>query len=209
LVDTPSSGGTLPEAGHKLNADSDVLTSFARTPSLTAMNRFRLACLLFALSFSCPLFAQDSGGGTSDEAGQDNFWELSLPGGGHFMVALDRIASISKSNYLLDGGLIVTEVSIDTNGSALCRIYQIVPAAESAGSDGAKVLAERARQGVNRASEMTGSELADMVQKSYPTTTHAKTIEYRVRDKETLEKLYQSLSTAWSRGKGRRFTIEN
>lgn len=176
---------------------------------MTAHRILSIAVAFCFLSLSQSLPAQgNEGGGFSDEEGRGRFWELSLPEGNHFMVALDRIASISKSSYILDGGLIVTEINIDTNGSALCRIYQLTPAAESTALDGAKVLTERAREGLNRASDVTGSNLADMVQKNYPTTTHAKTIEYRVREKETLNSLYQSLTTAWSANKGRRFTIE-
>ena len=35
-----------------------------------------------------------------------------------------------------------------------------------------------------------------MVVKNYPVTTHARTIEYRVVDKETLTKLYESAESA-------------
>lgn len=163
------------------------------------------------LSFAQSLPAQsndDDDNNPSDEVGRDRFWELSLPEGNHYMVALDRISSISKSSYILSGGVLVTEINIDTAGSALCRIYQITPITDATNLNGAKVLTERARQGLNRVSDATGSSLVDMVKKEYPVTTHAKTIEYQIRDLETLDQLYQSLTTAWSVGQGRRFTIE-
>lgn len=174
----------------------------------TRLRPFAAALCLLALSQVLPA-QQNNTGGAGDETGRSRFWELSLPEGDHYMVALNRIVSISRSSYLLDGGLIVTEINIDTNGSALCRIYQITPAAESAVLDGAKILTDRARQGLNRASEVTGSNIADMVQKNYPTTTHAKTIEYRIQERETLDRLYQSLTSAWTANRGRRFTVEN
>lgn len=142
----------------------------------------------------------------TDEEDLKRFWQLALPDG-HFMVALDRIASISRSSYVLDGGLIVTEVTIDTVGNALCRIYQITPAAENSRVSSAQRLTERARELTNRASEVTGADLANMVQKNYPTTTHAKTVEYRVQERSTLDALYGSLNQAWREGKGRRFAI--
>ncbi len=143
---------------------------------------------------------------TSDEEDLRAFWQLALPDG-HFMVSLDSIASISRSSYVLNGGLIVTEVTIDTTGNALCRIYQITPTAEQGGSSAAQRLTERARNLTDRIDQITGSEIANMVQKSYPTTTHAKTIEYRIQELTTLDSLYQSLNQAWSEGRGRRFTV--
>ncbi|GHC63508.1 hypothetical protein [Roseibacillus persicicus] len=144
----------------------------------------------------------------TDEEDLKRFWQLSLPDG-HFMVALDRIASISRSSYLLDGGLIVTEVTIDTVGNSLCRIYQITPAAESSQVSSAQRLTQRARDLTGRAKEVTGADIETMVQKNYPTTTHAKTVEYRVKERATLDALYASLNKAWRDGKGRRFAIAN
>ena len=178
------------------------------------MSAIRFLTLLVFLNFALPLAAQSTGGDStpeettnaSDEEDLKRFWQLSLPDG-HFMVALERIASISRSSYVLDGGLIVTEVTIDTVGNALCRIYQITPAAESSNLSTAQQAAQRARELTGRAEEVTGSNVSSMVQKSYPTTTHAKTIEYRVQEKATLDALYGSLNKAWREGKGRRFTI--
>ncbi|MDQ8188668.1 hypothetical protein [Roseibacillus persicicus] len=144
----------------------------------------------------------------TDEEDLKRFWQLSLPDG-HFMVALDRIASISRSSYLLDGGLIVTEVTIDTVGNSLCRIYQITPAAENSQVSSAQRLTQRARDLTGRAKEVTGADIETMVQKNYPTTTHAKTVEYRVKERATLDALYASLNKAWRDGKGRRFAIAN
>ncbi|MGJ8722975.1 MAG: hypothetical protein ACSHYB_00345 [Roseibacillus sp.] len=169
-----------------------------------------LALLLF---FTFPLAAQTSGDdqpdetqNATDEEDLKRFWQLALPDG-HFMVALDRIASISRSSYVLDGGLIVTEVTIDTVGNALCRIYQITPASENSKSSAAQRATQRARELTGRAEELTGSNISSMVQKSYPTTTHAKTVEYRVQERSTLDALYGSLNKAWREGKGRRFSI--
>ena len=174
----------------------------------------RFLALLLLLNLHLPLVAQttsednlpDETQNASDEESLKRFWQLSLPDG-HFMVALERIASISRTSYVLDGGLIVTEVTIDTVGNALCRIYQITPASESSSSSTTERATQRARELVSRAGEVTGSDLSKMVQKNYPTTTHAKTIEYRVQERATLDALYGSLNKAWREGKGRRFTI--
>ena len=170
------------------------------------------------LSFSCqPLSAQttnETNDTTStaeesegiDEEGLENFWQLSLPGG-EFMVRLSQIASISRSQYLLDGTLVITEVTIDTLGQSPCRIYQITPAAQSGSSSAAQQLAERTQSLTTSFGDRTGSNFAEMVQKNYPTTTHAKTIEFRIRRVATLDALYSSLTRALREGSGRTFTI--
>lgn len=134
------------------------------------------------------------------------FWSASLPGGS-YLVALDKIASISKHEYLLDGNLIITEVTIDTVGATTLRIYQITPAAESSTLQGAGRVVERGKELLDRAGQRTGTDPNNMVHKSYPTTTHAKTVEFRVQDLGTLNALHGSVSKAWIDGKGRSFAV--
>ena len=43
--------------------------------------------------------------------------------------------------------------------------------------------------------------------KNYPTTTHAKTIEFNITRKDNLAALFQSVNKAWISGKGVKFTI--
>lgn len=174
------------------------------------MSYYRL--LLLLLFCTLPIAAQtteddvpEETQNATDEESLRRFWQLSLPDG-QFMVALDRIASIARTSYILDGGLVVTEVTIDTVGNALCRIYQITPVAENGSVSGTQRLAQRARDLGTRAGELTGTD-PNMVQKSYPTTTHAKTIEFRVAESTTLDALYSSLNQAWREGKGRRFAV--
>ena len=78
-----------------------------------------------------PVTAQDPPAADTTEkagesAGPNRFWQATL-GGGHFMVALDRIASVSRQKYVLDGAVIVDEVTVDTVGQALARFYYITP----------------------------------------------------------------------------------
>lgn len=139
----------------------------------------------------------------------NRFWQASV-GGGHYMVALDKIASISRHEYVLNGNAIVDEVTVDTNGRALARFYFIRPITESmtgtnTGATAARI-ASRAQELVDRASEITGSDIQDRVIKTYPDTTHAGSIEYRVHSAATLNALYASVQRAWLRGKGRRFS---
>ena len=142
-----------------------------------------------------------------DQEDHRRFWQASLPGG-EFVVALDRISSISKHQYLLDGSLIITEVTIDTVGNALTRIYQITPASEYSNLSTAQKIVERGNDLLDRAGQRTGTDLQTMVQKKYPVTTHSKSVEYRVADLGTLDALFGSVNRAWKTGKGRKFRVK-
>ena len=175
--------------------------------------------LLISVAMGSSLLAQNAnpgpGGepeetGVTDERQSEKFWEANI-GGGQFMVALNRITSVSRHRYVLDGSLLVDEVVVDTTGQALARFYYITPVTdEMRGTglgDAAGRLADRGRQRVARGGQVSGSRLHEMVQKKFPQTTHAKQIEYRVMSAEALVQLYGSVRTAWRQGRGRVFTV--
>ena len=176
-----------------------------------------LALLAVLLTASSGL-AQTAGGQTADPKAEPSkedspytddldhkrFWNASFPGGS-YMVALDRIASISKHQYLLDGTLIVTEVNIDTVGNSLVRIYQITPAAQNSNLASAQRVVERGKELLDHVGQRTGTDPNTMVHKKYPITTHTKTIEFRVDNLDTLDAVYRSVNKAWRDGRGRRF----
>ncbi|MFM2171768.1 MAG: hypothetical protein RI957_1997 [Verrucomicrobiota bacterium] len=144
---------------------------------------------------------------TLESQSNPRFWQCNI-NGGEVMVAVDRIGAISKTQYLLDGGLLCTEVTIDTlGGQSLTRIYHVVPATEAVATNAASKIVARAKEVVDNTSARAGSKLHEMVQKSYPTTTHAHTVEFRVMDLQDLDALYASLKATWTSGKGRTFTI--
>lgn len=142
---------------------------------------------------------------TQEKDSPRRFWQAKLPGG-HYMVALDRITSVSKHEYLLDGSLVVTEVSIDTVGNSLVRFYQITPLDTS--STTANTLIKRGQELLDQAGQKTGTNAHEMVVKQYPTTTHSKIVEYRLLDIKDLEALYKSIQDAWESGRGRRFEVK-
>ena len=147
----------------------------------------------------------EEGAVATDKRGDERFWEANLAGG-NYMVALGRISSVSRHEYVLDGAVIVDEVTVDTTGQALVRFYHISPITSGAGGSAAAELADRALGLANKAARTTGTKLQDMVVKKYPVTTHSKTIEYRLLSEQQLDVLYQSVKTAWRSGKGRVFT---
>ena len=167
--------------------------------------------LLTLLALSPTVFSQEEAEDENtrteptDREVRNGFWEANLDGG-NYMVALGRISSVSRHKYVLDGAVIVDEVTIDTTGQALARFYFISPI--SVGGTGAAVsqAVERAASLVDGAAQRAGSDVHNMVMKKYPLTTHTKTIEYRLLSEQQLGALYQSAKTAWVSGKGRVFT---
>jgi hypothetical protein len=186
------------------------------------MKKTALLYLLAGLLLATPSYAQedddDTANPNSDPASEnasnaketdDNkrFWQASLPGG-HYMVAIDRIASISMHEYLLDGGLVVTEVVVDTNGRSLVRFYHVVTALENTASGTARRAVEKGHELLDRAGDKAGTDIKDMVQKSYPTTSHAGMVEFRVQSLPELHAIYKSVKNAWETGKGRKVTVK-
>lgn len=175
--------------------------------------------LLFAIAPALPLPAQTQQGGqdqqeqpqgTEDRQVKNRFWQASVKDG-HYMVALDRITSVSRQKYLLDGSIVVDEVTVDTLGETVARFYFISPLTDEAGgsaaADTASRVVDRARGLVDRNAARAGLDVQNMVVKKYPETTHAKTIEYRVMSEAQLSALYRSVRTAWEKNRGREFVV--
>ena len=149
---------------------------------------------------------------TEDSPQSNRFWQATLPGG-HYMVALDRISSVSRHRYvLLDGSAIVDEVTIDALGQALARFYYIAPVTDAAtGSQTGAIasrIAGRAGELIDKAADTAGTSAHQMVIKKFPETTHARTIEYRLLSAEELTGLYSSIRSSWENGRGRKFTVK-
>lgn len=178
---------------------------------------FKHLSLVALAVFSCAgtvATAQESNNNNNDRNGPTDvsnnvrrFWEASLPGG-DYTVALDRVASISLHSYVISGGITVFEVNIETNGAALARFYAIEVTGERNESNVAKNLINRGRSLIDQAGKRGGVDTNTTVQKEYATTTHAKTIEYRVFQKSDLDRLYASIKRAWKENRGRKFTIK-
>lgn len=143
-----------------------------------------------------------------ESEGHKRFWQGNL-NGSEIMIAVDRIGSISKTQYLLDGGLIVHEVVIDAlGGQALTRIYHVAPVTDAMAQNTASKIVDRVREVTDKAANRAGTRIHEMVEKNYPTTTHAHTVEFRVMDVQDLDALYASVKSSWITGKGRVFTIK-
>ncbi len=178
------------------------------------MKTLLLSAVLMA-AFAPVLPAQEAGGnsanGNANDVVQNNrFWQANVAGG-QYMVALDRISAISRHKYVLNGNAVVDEVTVDSLGQALVRFYFISPLSDTLkGNTGsiASGIVDRGRELVDKAAATVGTDAHNMVIKTYPDTTHARSIEYRLQSATELGALYNSVRTAWESGKGRRFTLK-
>jgi hypothetical protein len=132
-------------------------------------------------------------------------WRAELPGGA-YLVRLSAITSVSLHEYIVDGAARVAEVNIATSGSELARFYYIEPYPPkppvAAGQKALSTIEDKAKEASAR---LETSDLRAKVVKSYPTTTHAHTVEYRLSDRESLNKLFNSIEDAWLSGRAGSF----
>lgn len=135
------------------------------------------------------------------------FWEADLPGG-NYMVALDRVSSVSMHSYIIGKSIVVYEVCVQTSGSGLVRFYTFEAVGERTDSNIAKNLIDRGKNIIEQGGSRAGVDTNTTVEKEYPITTHAHTIEYRLFDKGDLDQLYSSLKRSWKENRGRKFTVK-
>lgn len=136
---------------------------------------------------------------------RQSLWKCDLPGG-TYEVALRSIISVSSHEYIVDNVARVTEVNVDTNGSMVVRFYYLEPVKPTTPSGIGQSALDRAQELAREAAGRTGVEqLWQKVVKNYPTTTHARTVEYRLETKDQLTKLFTSVEHAWRTGQGAQF----
>ena len=128
-------------------------------------------------------------------------YTVTLPGG-EYMVDLGKVTSLSLHKFYVDGAFTVHEVTVDTTGNTVARFYYVernrdVEAPRGIGQS----LLDRAQDKVDEVKDRAGVPglLDEAVVKSYPTTTHAHTVEYRITTRDQLEKLYQDIKSKWQR----------
>ena len=134
-----------------------------------------------------------------------NIWQAELPGG-KYIVRLSAITSVSLHEYIVDGAARVAEVNVATSGSDFVRFYYIepyppkppVPAAQKAIS----AIENKAKEVSAR---IDTDDLRTKVVKTYPTSTHSHTVEYRLADRDSLNRLFSSIEDAWLNGRAGSF----
>jgi len=133
-------------------------------------------------------------------------WRCELPGG-TYEVALRAIVSVSMHEYVVDGVARVNELNIDTQGNMAARFYYLEPTAAKSPLGVGQSAIDRISDLAKEAGQRVGAEeVWQRVVKSYPITTHAHTIEYRVESEEQLKQIFTSAQGAFESGKSATFT---
>lgn len=165
--------------------------------------------LLLALALlPLALFAQTPNQPPTTTATASNIvlFRAKLPGG-TYEVAVRSIVAVTSHEYLVDGIARVTEVNIDTTGSLLARFYFLEPIVPNSPLGIGQATMDKAQELLKQAAEKTGQDVWKKVVKNYPTTTHARTVEYRVVEKADLNKIYEAAEEAFRLQKNGSVTI--
>jgi hypothetical protein len=136
-------------------------------------------------------------------------WRCDLPGG-VYEVALRNIISVSTHEYVVDGVARVTEMNIDTEGNLAVRFYYLEPIVPSSPIAVGQSILDRAQNLATEAANRlnSGDEPPwEKVVKSYPTSTHAHTVEYRVDSLDDLQSLFNSADQAFRTGQNTQITL--
>ena len=113
------------------------------------------------------------------------------------------ITSVSLHEYVVDNAARVAEVNVGTSNTDTVRFYSIEPNVPKAPGGVGQSVIDKAEEKANELLNRTRmDETWQKVMKSYPTTTHAHTIEYRIPDRKTLQELFDSLRESFERQRG-------
>jgi hypothetical protein len=100
--------------------------------------------------------------------------------------------------YIVDGVARVNEVNVDTTGSMTVRFYFLEPVSPNSPMGFGQSTLDKAKELANEALQRVAPEDAwKRVVKNYPTTTHARTVEYRLESREQLDKIFSSADKAF------------
>ena len=134
-------------------------------------------------------------------------FRATLPGG-VYAAEVRNIVSVSTHEYLVDGVARVTEVNVETTGSLLVRFYHLEPHTPPAPASLGSAAVEKAQQLLVQGAEKAGIDAWKKVTKSYPTTTHSRTVEYRLNTKEDAKRIFDAADEAFRLQKSKQITIE-
>ncbi|PTX98202.1 hypothetical protein DB345_05040 [Spartobacteria bacterium LR76] len=168
-------------------------------------------CLLLAIALALVLAdpasvrAQTPTPTPDADTNASDFWTIEFPGG-TYVVRIASIVSVSTQEYVVDNAARVVELNISTSGSELLRAYYIEPNVPQAPGGIGQSTVNFAKEKIAEALDRTDTgDVWRKVVKNYPTTTHARTIEYRLASREQVDALFKNLQRALKNGRGGRF----
>ncbi|QQL44441.1 hypothetical protein [Sulfuriroseicoccus oceanibius] len=180
-------------------------------PRFLSLRSCALGALTLATTLATPLHAQEAAPEETDL--KSRIWGYTSPAG-TYEVRVDHISSISKTEYLIEGNIMVYEVTIDTIGQTTARFYYGEPWTPKTSVGAVENATNRARDIGNtlnqRAGQVSG-QVDRLVIKNYgpPNTTHAKTIEFKVANRSELNQVYQAARNSWIKGRGRNMRVKD
>ncbi|MGV3659829.1 MAG: hypothetical protein ACO1TE_06585 [Prosthecobacter sp.] len=153
-----------------------------------------------------PTESKDPSEQQADEPTRDGLWDGRFTGG-NYIVRCNAIIALSKHEYVSDGVARVVEVNLTLNSAQIVRFYFLEPVkietSSGVANAGTQAL-ERARSLVEQAAGRVSPTLTEpKVVKSYPTSTHAHTVEFVVKEEARLNAMFQSLQRGFRTGQGR------
>jgi len=155
---------------------------------------------------TAPGQSQTGQGGQQDNVTRDGLWDGQLKNG-NYIVRCNSIIALSKHEYISDGVARVVEVNLTLSSAMVVRFYFLEPYKPESGSNtvGAATQAlDKAKGLFDQAAGRVSPDLAaPKVVKNYPTSTHAHTIEFVLKDEAQLNSLFGSLDRSFRTGQGR------
>ena len=183
-----------------------VIPYFSRTLFLASLAA-SVCCLGANACAQTPAAATSATPQASSSSRPDALWRCELPGG-VYLVALRSVVSVSSHEFVVDGAARVTEVTVATTSTVEARFYYLEPLTTNTPVSSALEQLQQHVQDLSAAHVGANDAPWQKVVKTYPTTTHAHTVEYRLASKSDLQSLRQSIEQAWTTGKGANFKIE-
>lgn len=142
----------------------------------------------------------------ADEPTRDGLWDGRF-NGGNYVVRCNAIIALSKHEYVSDGVARVVEVNLTLNSAQVVRFYFLEPVKVETNSSTAQAgtqALERAKGLVEEAVGRAAPGITDpKVVKNYPTSTHAHTVEFVLKEEARLNSMFQSLQRGFRTGQGR------
>jgi hypothetical protein len=135
-------------------------------------------------------------------------WRVNLPGGTYELI-VPAMLGVSSHEYVVDGAARVTEVNVDTSGQMAVRFYYIEPIVTSGPGGIGAATVTKVTSLIGEAAERAGTDAYKKVVKSYPATTHQRTVEYRVGSKDSLNKVFNSASKCLRTGRGDELSVSD
>lgn len=154
-----------------------------------------LASLFLALGLSSLSAQNNNNNNNEPPPGWRGYLSIQHPTG-QFVMPYSRLVSISRHEYLIDGGGKVYEVTIDTAGSVVARYYFLENALKNSSLNVTGAVTGFVDRAEDVAKSKTGMDTRPVV-KHYPNTTHARTTEFNLTNKDDLGKIYDHVIHEW------------